>query len=96
MPHLTQPLLIVHGENDRNIPLTDAHRAIDAVGSADKELRIFTTAGGGAEHVNTDVPDPARQYIADWFARHRATRDLTRGVSDEVLQLLATTNRSRT
>jgi hypothetical protein len=30
MPRLTQLLLIVHGQNDRNIPLTDAHRAIDA------------------------------------------------------------------
>jgi fermentation-respiration switch protein FrsA (DUF1100 family) len=73
MPHLTQPLLIIHGENDRNIPLTDAHRAIDAAGSADKELRTFTTAAGGAGHVNTDDPDPTRQYIADWFAGRLGT-----------------------
>jgi fermentation-respiration switch protein FrsA (DUF1100 family) len=73
VPHLTQTLLIVHGENDRTILLTDAHRAIDAAGSADKELRTFTTAGGVAEQVNTDDPDPARQYIADWFAPRLGT-----------------------
>jgi dipeptidyl aminopeptidase/acylaminoacyl peptidase len=67
MPHVTQPLLIVHGENDRNMPLDEARRAIEAASSTDKELRIFTTAEGGSEHVNADDPDPARQYIADWF-----------------------------
>jgi fermentation-respiration switch protein FrsA (DUF1100 family) len=68
MPHLTQPLLIVHGENDKGFPLEDAHRAFEAAGSADKTLRIFTIAEGGSEHVNADDPDPARQLIADWFA----------------------------
>jgi hypothetical protein len=41
--------------------------------SANKELRTFTTAAGGAGHVNTDDPDSARQYIADWFARRLGT-----------------------
>jgi fermentation-respiration switch protein FrsA (DUF1100 family) len=72
MPHITQPLLIVHGEHDRNMPLDDARRAIEAASSTDKELRIFTVAEGGSEHVNADDPDPARQLIADWFARKLA------------------------
>jgi dienelactone hydrolase len=67
IPHLTQPLLIVHGGDDKGIPLADAHRAIEAAGSSDKELRVFTGADGGAEHCNADDPDPARQLIADWF-----------------------------
>ena len=45
----------------------------DAAGSADKTLRIFTVAEGGAEHVNADDPDPARQLIADWFADRLGT-----------------------
>jgi dipeptidyl aminopeptidase/acylaminoacyl peptidase len=70
LPYLTQPLLIVHGEQDKAIPLSDAQKAIEAVGSTDKELRVFTGADGGSEHCNADDPDPARQLIADWFADH--------------------------
>jgi dipeptidyl aminopeptidase/acylaminoacyl peptidase len=68
MPQLTQPLLIVHGEHDGAIPVEDAQKAIDAAGSTDKELRIFTVAEGGSEHVGADDPDPSRQLICDWFA----------------------------
>ena len=70
IPLLTQPLLIVHGGEDKAIPLSDARKAIEAAGSTDKELRVFTGADGGFEHCNADDPDPARQLIADWFADH--------------------------
>jgi alpha-beta hydrolase superfamily lysophospholipase len=69
MPHLTQPLLILHGENDKGFTVEDARRAFEAAGSADKTLRIFSIAEGGSEHVNADDPDPGRQMIADWFAQ---------------------------
>jgi dipeptidyl aminopeptidase/acylaminoacyl peptidase len=73
LPHLTQPLLIVHGEADQAIPVQDARRAHAAARSIDKQLRIFTEAEGGSEHVNADDPDPARQLIADWFADRLST-----------------------
>jgi dipeptidyl aminopeptidase/acylaminoacyl peptidase len=73
LPKLTQPLLIVHGENDRQVAVEDAHKAFAAAGSADKQLRIFTVAEGGAEHCQTDEPDPARQLIADWFGQRFGT-----------------------
>ncbi len=73
MPRLTQPLLIAHGENDKSFTVDDARRAFEAAGSADKTLRIFTVAEGGAEHCNIDDPDPARQLIADWFADRLGT-----------------------
>ncbi|MDA0637743.1 alpha/beta fold hydrolase [Nonomuraea sp. MCN248] len=73
LPKLTQPLLIVHGENDRQVAVEDAHKAYEAAGSADKTLRIFTVAEGGAEHCQTDEPDPARQLIADWFGQRLGT-----------------------
>jgi dienelactone hydrolase len=69
-PQVQQPLLIVHGEHDQQIPVEDAARAYAAAGSADKYLRVFSLAEGGAEHIQTDEPDPARQLIADWLA-HR-------------------------
>ncbi|MEZ0114436.1 alpha-beta hydrolase superfamily lysophospholipase [Catenulispora sp. EB89] len=68
LPHLTQPFLIVHGANDKAIPLSDAQQAIEAAGSADKELVVLDGVNGGAEHCNVDDPDPVRQLIADWFA----------------------------
>jgi dienelactone hydrolase len=70
MQRLTQPLLILHGEHDLAIPVDDARKAFAAAGSADKQLRIFSEAEGGAEHVQADEPDAARQLIADWFS-HR-------------------------
>jgi len=68
-PEVHQPLLIVHGENDQQLPAEDAARAYAAAGSADKYLRVFTVAEGGAEHIQVDEPDPARQLIADWLAQ---------------------------
>jgi dienelactone hydrolase len=73
LPHLTQPLLIVHGQHDQAIPVQDARRAHADAGSIDKQLRIFTGAEGGSEHCNADDPDPARQLIADWFADRMGT-----------------------
>ncbi len=65
-PRITQPLLIVHGENDRQVPVEDARKAFAAAGSTDKQLRVFTADQGGAEHIQTDEPGPALDLIADW------------------------------
>jgi alpha-beta hydrolase superfamily lysophospholipase len=68
LPKMRQPFLVVHGENDRQIPLLDAIKAFELAGSKDKYMRVFTAKEGGAEHVQLDEPDPARQLIADWAA----------------------------
>ena len=73
LPRLTQPFLLLHGEHDLFIPVEDARKAFAAAGSADKQLRIFTEAEGGAEHVQADEPDAARQLVADWFAQRLGT-----------------------
>jgi dipeptidyl aminopeptidase/acylaminoacyl peptidase len=75
MQHLTQPLLMLHGEHDLAIPLEQAQAAFAAAGSSDKQLRIFSLAEGGAEHVSLDEPDASRQLVADWFAQHFDTLD---------------------
>jgi dienelactone hydrolase len=74
MQRITQPLLMLHGDHDLAIPVEDARKAFAAAGSADKQLRIFSEAEGGAEHVQADEPDAARQLIADWFAKRFGTR----------------------
>jgi dienelactone hydrolase len=68
LPKLTQPTLIMHGENDRQIPLDDAYKAFELVGSADKELKVVTLAEGGAEHCHVDEPAGALHFVADWAA----------------------------
>jgi dienelactone hydrolase len=69
LPKLKQPFLILHGAEDKAIPIEDARKAFAAAGSLDKELRIFTRDEGGAEHVMADAPSAALQTICDWFAK---------------------------
>jgi dienelactone hydrolase len=65
---ITVPFLICHGENDRQIPLAYAHRSYEqAVNSPRRELRIFTPAEGGAEHIGLDHFAHVQTYIADWI-----------------------------
>ncbi len=68
LPELTQPFLILHGEHDQQVPLADAERALELAGSADKELRVFSEAEGGAEHCMADEPQAAIQLVCDWSA----------------------------
>jgi fermentation-respiration switch protein FrsA (DUF1100 family) len=66
---ITCPLLIVHGENDRQVPLWRAEKTIEAaVNSPDRKLKVFTLAEGGAEHCQADNYSMAVDYLADWVA----------------------------
>ncbi len=71
MPRIRCPLLIVHGAEDRQIPLADAERAFQAAtGTAVKELKVFTAAEGGTQHCQLDNRSLAIDYITDWVADH--------------------------
>jgi dienelactone hydrolase len=64
------PILVVHGENDRQVPLEFAQRTFDeAVNSPGKELKIHTVADGGSEHCSADNIGMTTDYIAHWIAR---------------------------
>ena len=66
---ITVPFLIAHGENDRQIPLSYAHRSYDqAVNSPKRELRIFTPEEGATEHIGLDHFPHVIGFIADWVA----------------------------
>jgi dienelactone hydrolase len=66
---ITCPLLVVHGERDRQVPIEQAEQTVRAaVNSPRAELRIFTQAEGGAEHVGGDLFSPTIDFIADWVA----------------------------
>lgn len=63
------PFLVCHGEHDRQIPLAYAQQSYDeAVNSPRRELRVFSAAEGGAEHIGLDHLPYVRDFIADWVA----------------------------
>jgi alpha-beta hydrolase superfamily lysophospholipase len=61
------PFLVAHGENDRQVPIEDARKLLEAIGSEDKSLIAFTAEGGGAEHVQVDNRQVGVDAIADWL-----------------------------
>jgi dipeptidyl aminopeptidase/acylaminoacyl peptidase len=66
--NITCPFLIVHGEDDRVVPVASAHKLYAALGSKRKTLKIFTAEEGGAQHVQVDNRQVGVDYIADWIA----------------------------
>lgn len=64
------PLLIVHGETDRQIRVEDARKVYAGATSArERELRVFTREETSSEHCGIDNPSLQIQYIADWLAQ---------------------------
>lgn len=70
---ITCPLLVVHGENDRQVPLWHAERTITAaINSPQRELKVFRLADGAAEHCGLDNGPLVVDYITDWAAEKLA------------------------
>ena len=66
---ITCPLLVIHGQNDRQVPLDHARWTVEAaVNSPNRELKIFTAAEGGVEHCQLDNRTLGVDYMADWIA----------------------------
>ncbi|OWU81698.1 hypothetical protein ATO6_23410 [Oceanicola sp. 22II-s10i] len=63
------PLLVTHGENDRQVPLSHAEETIKRATMPDKTLKVFTKSEGGAEHCQIDNRAIAADYVSDWFAK---------------------------
>jgi len=59
--------LVLHGENDRIVPLDAAKTLYERVGSKRKQLKIFTAEEGGAEHCQVDHRQLGVDYIGDWL-----------------------------
>ena len=63
------PILIVHGENDRIVPVAEARKLYERVGSKNKTLKIFTAEEGGAEHCQVDNRQLGVDFIGDWLLK---------------------------
>ena len=65
---MTCPFFCLHGENDTIVQLDFAQRLYEAVGSANKTLRVLTAFEGGSEHCQEDNRQVGANIIADWLA----------------------------
>jgi len=61
------PVLILHGENDRIVPLAEAQTLYEKVGARNKTLKIFTAEEGATEHCQVDNRQLGIDYVGDWL-----------------------------
>src|SRR3954471_21219126 len=69
-PSIAMPFLVVHGADDKVVPVANAHKLHEAIGSPRKKLRILTGEDGGSAHALGDNRPLAIDYIADWLAEN--------------------------
>ncbi len=65
--NITCPFLVTHGGNDRVVPVENAQKLYEAVGSARKTIKIFSAEEGGAEHAHVDNRQIGIDFAADWL-----------------------------
>ena len=63
------PFLLLHGEGDEQIPLPEAQKCFDAVGSKNKTFKLFTREEGGYHHCQIDNQSICSAYMWDWLER---------------------------
>jgi len=61
------PFLMLHGDGDEQIPLGEAQKCFDAVGSKQKVMKIFTREEGGYHHCQIDNQSICAAYMWDWL-----------------------------
>jgi alpha-beta hydrolase superfamily lysophospholipase len=61
------PVLILHGEDDRVVPLEEAKILYEKVGARNKTLKIFTAEEGATEHCQVDNRQLGIDYVGDWI-----------------------------
>jgi alpha-beta hydrolase superfamily lysophospholipase len=66
-PALHAPLLVVHGSDDRLIPLAGSRRLIECVGSADVELKVYP--GLYHEVFNEPERDQVLDDVVSWITK---------------------------
>ncbi len=67
-PRIKCPTLITHGANDRLMNVEGAKRLFDAIGAADKTLKIYDDAdAGGTGHCQYDIWGTSTPYVLDWM-----------------------------
>jgi dienelactone hydrolase len=66
-------LLVLHGEDDRQVPVEQARRTYaQAVRARVRELKVYPKGEWGDQHCQVDDPTLAVDYLADWLAEQLA------------------------
>lgn len=63
-PHI--PFLLIHGDADQVVPLSQSQKLVDAIRGAGGEAELIVKAGGG--HPWLTLPEEVK-VLADWFDR---------------------------
>lgn len=64
---ITCPFLLLHGEGDEQVPMSEAQACFDAVGSKQKTFKVFTREEGGYHHCQIDNQSICSAYMWDWL-----------------------------
>jgi dienelactone hydrolase len=66
-PKINCPFLVVHGADDKVVPVASAHKLFEAIGAKRKALKVLTAAEGGSYHAQADNRQVGIDCIADWI-----------------------------
>jgi dienelactone hydrolase len=67
MKGVSAPVLILHGESDVLIPVSEAHEVFGDITYSDKTLRIYPRGTPGCTHCQLDAIGTAQRDICDWL-----------------------------
>jgi dipeptidyl aminopeptidase/acylaminoacyl peptidase len=66
---LTAPLLVVHGANDTNVPVSESEQIVDALRQAGREVRYLLFSDDGHEIVKRENRAALADAISEWLNR---------------------------
>lgn len=64
---IDRPVLILHAENDIQVPYAHAQRLHEEIPHPDKRLITYAAGRPGSTHCQLDVPSVAQTEICDWL-----------------------------
>jgi fermentation-respiration switch protein FrsA (DUF1100 family) len=65
---MTCPLLVIHGESDRQVPVARAYRSHEMATSSPRcDLLVFPSGSWGEEHCQVDNSTLAIDAMGDWL-----------------------------
>jgi dipeptidyl aminopeptidase/acylaminoacyl peptidase len=75
---LRTPLLVVHGENDSNVPVIEAEQVVEALRERGVEHRYLLFPGEGHELLRRTSRAEYLRETVDWLSTHLLTPSLLR------------------
>ncbi|MER7005406.1 alpha/beta fold hydrolase [Dactylosporangium sp. NPDC000555] len=67
MGNVSAPVLVMHGESDALVPVSDARAVYDDIKHPDKALKLYPAGTPGCAHCQLDALAIAQRDICDWL-----------------------------